>query len=88
MHLEQSLSHLSGSCINTDLYTPPVLLPRLKVWTSERNEGQSIGFMACSGLGASHKLIFRCPCTLTECEEEKRVIDKLLQAGQMPMQDW
>ncbi len=66
----------------------------MKVWTSYVHPTQSIGFMDCSGLGAGHKAIFRCPCTPTaenpqqECVEQRKAVQDLLDQGKMLMQDW
>lgn len=60
-----------------------------QVWTSQTNPTQSIGFMECSGLGASHQVIFRCPCMVKEaCGEQEKIVAKLASEGKMPMQDW
>ena len=60
-----------------------------QVWTSLSNPTQSTGFMDCSGLGASHQVIFRCPCTVPEtCSEQYKVVARLAAEGRMPMQDW
>ncbi|GAX82272.1 hypothetical protein CEUSTIGMA_g9701.t1 [Chlamydomonas eustigma] len=61
----------------------------MKMWTSLSNPGQSIGFMECKGLGPSHQVMFRCPCTHMEhCGEQEKVVGQLLKEGRMPMQDW
>ncbi|KAG1670446.1 hypothetical protein FOA52_010182 [Chlamydomonas sp. UWO 241] len=60
-----------------------------KAWASDANKGQSSGFMACDGLGASHQIIFHCPCTKPEvCGEEAKVVQSLMAQGKMPMQGW